>query len=268
MVDGWSCSYVASNVGGTLVIDSQSRLQLCGRFVLELAGKRLEERLPGRQGRMLIAYLAVNHGNAVHRDELIDALWPGQPPAGAPAALRVLVSKVRAVVGEDRVAGRSELSLALPDWTRIDVVEALDAVHRAESAIALGEWVRAWGPALSAWFVTRRRFLLDCDAPWIDEWRGRLDDVLDRAMECYATACLHLGGTELPAAERAARALVDHAPFRESGYVVLMETLEARGNVAEALRVYEQLRTTLREELGAIPGAAVREAHGRLLTRG
>ena len=35
-----------------------------------------------------------------------------------------------------------------------------------------------------------------------------------------------------------------------------MELLAARGNVAEALRVYDQLRVLLRDELGATPGAA------------
>ena len=35
-----------------------------------------------------------------------------------------------------------------------------------------------------------------------------------------------------------------------------MEALAARGNLAEALRVYDQLRVLLRDELGATPGAA------------
>ena len=49
-------------------------------------------------------------------------------------------------------------------------------------------------------------------------------------------------GTELAAAERSGRALVEAAPFRESGYRLLMEALAAQENIAEALRVYERLR--------------------------
>ena len=56
-----------------------------------------------------------------------------------------------------------------------------------------------------------------------------------RSLECYAAACLGLGGTELAGAERAARQLVRTAPLRESGCGLLMEALEAQGNVAEAL---------------------------------
>lgn len=242
-----------------------SRLQLCGRFVLELEGRRLEQRLPGRQGRMLLAYLAVNRDRIVDRDEMTEAIWPEHVPPAAPSALRALVSKVRAVVGARALMGRGELTLRLSPEIRVDVEDAVAAVHRAESAVALMDWRRAWGPALAACFVARRRFMADSEAPWIEAWRRRLDDVLDRGLECFASSCLHLGGTELPGAERAARQLIEHAAFRESGYRLLMEALEKRGNVAEALRVYEQLRTILRDELGTIPGPAVRELHSRLL---
>lgn len=195
----------------------------------------------------------------------MDALWPEVVPPTAPAALRAVVSKVRAALGPDVLVGRGELALVLPAGVRIDVEEALEAVHRAESAVALGEWGRAWAPALTASFVAGRRFMPDCEAPWIDDWRRRLDDVLERALECYAESCLHLGGTELPAAERAARRLIDCAPFRESGYRLLMEALAARGSIAEALRVHDDLRRVLREELGAVPGPAVQQVHRRLL---
>ena len=52
---------------------------------------------------------------------------------------------------------------------------------------------------------------------------------------------------------------------RESGYRYLMEALVARGNAAEALQVYEQLRTLLREELGAAPSPATQQLHRTLL---
>jgi tetratricopeptide (TPR) repeat protein len=54
-------------------------------------------------------------------------------------------------------------------------------------------------------------------------------------------------------------------PYRESGYVLLMEALAARGNVAEALRVFDTLRTLLRDELGTTPSPETIAAHERLL---
>ena len=44
-----------------------------------------------------------------------------------------------------------------------------------------------------------------------------------------------------------------------------MEALEQRGNVAEALLVYDRLRILLRNELGVAPSQAVQSVHRRLL---
>jgi len=43
-----------------------------------------------------------------------------------------------------------------------------------------------------------------------------------------------------------------------------MEVLAERGNAAEALQVYEQLRVLLRDELGTVPGEATQELHRRV----
>ena len=78
-------------------------------------------------------------------------------------------------------------------------------------------------------------------------------------------AGLAMGGTQLQSAERAARTLIETEPYRESGYVLLMEALAARGNVAEAMRVFDALRTLLRDELGTSPSPEAIAAHDRLL---
>lgn len=244
-----------------------TRVQLCGPLVVELGGRRIDGSLPSRQGRLLFAYLALNHGRPIARDELIEALWPQAIPNAAPAALTVLLSKLRAAVGHEVLRGRGEVTLALPEDARVDVDDAFAGVHAAESAVALGQWRRAWGPALRAQFIAARRLLPEHEAPWIDEWRRRLDDVLDHALEAYAASCLGIGGTELAGAERSARRLVARAPLRESGYRLLMDTLAAQGNVGEAMRVYDTARKTLREELGLAPGPAIQEAHARLLNQ-
>jgi SARP family transcriptional regulator, regulator of embCAB operon len=242
-----------------------TRVQLCGTFAVEMSGRRVDQAFPGRQGRLLFSYLVLYRSQLVPPDSLVDALWGDNPPAAAGAALNVLISKVRAAVGPDVLQGRGELSVTLPEPAHVDVEVAASALHAAESAVALQDWRRAWSPALAALFAARRGLLPEPDAPWAESWRRRLADMHARALECYATACLQLCGAELPGAERAARELLEVAPLRETGHLLLMQVLAARGNVAEALAAYERLRVLLREELGANPGWAVQDVHTKLL---
>ena len=241
-------------------------VQLCGRLACELRGRRIEQRLPSRQGRLAFAYLVLQRPRAVSRDDLIEAIWGGAPPKDHATALTVLLSKLRAAVGSDVLVGRGSVRIVLPDGARVDVEQALAAVHKAESAVVQEDWARAWPAALCAQYVAERPLLPDHDdLPWLDSWRRRLDDTRERALEAYAAACLGLGGTELAGAERAARRLVEGNPLRETGYDLLMRALAARGHVPEALRVYEQARSVLRDELGIPPGPAIAGLHAELL---
>jgi DNA-binding SARP family transcriptional activator len=247
---------------------AKARIQLCGRFVVEVDGARVEGTLPGRRGRILFAYLVLNRGRPAPRDELLVAGWGEDVPAEASNALSVLLSKLRRGLGADRLQGRAAVELLLPRATFVDVEAALEGAHRAESCIAEGRWAQAWGPAGIAYHVGTRPFLAGLEAPWIDQWRRRLEEARLRGLECYAAAGLGLGGPALAQAEERARMLTELAPYRETGHCILMEALAQRGNVAEALRAYEQLRVLLREELGIAPGPAVQAVHQRLLLRG
>ena len=240
-------------------------IQLCGRFVAQIDGRRLDADLPGRQGRMLFAFLVLNRDRSVSRPELVHALWGRDAPRNPADTLAALLSKVRSVVGDEHLVGRSNVELSLAVDAEVDVEQAIAAVHDAESACTLEDWPRAWGSSVAAQLVTQRTLLIEFEAEWIDEWRRHLESVWLRSLECYARACLGIGGTEIAGAERTARVLVHSAPLRENGYVLLMAALEAQGNSAEALSVYEDLRVTLRDELGASPSGAIQSTYLRLL---
>jgi DNA-binding SARP family transcriptional activator len=240
-----------------------TRIQLCGRVTVELDGRRVEDELPGRQGRLLFVYLAVHRTRPAVRDELLEVLWQGGAPANAETALSPLLSRLRRIVPLD---GRGSVRLALPLDAWIDLEAATEALHRAESAIAREAWDEAWGPARVPQHVCARGFLPGEDAPWIDELRRRVEELYLRSLELVAKAGFGIGGAELDTAERAARRLVELAPYRESGYRALMETLARRGNPAEALVIYDALRTRLRDELGTAPSAQTQELHRHLLS--
>jgi pentatricopeptide repeat protein len=242
-----------------------TRIQLCGRLAVELDGVRVEDRMPGRQGEVVFAYLVANRTRHVGREELVETLWPDHVPGRVDSSLSALLSKLRRALGRNVLDGRSTLQLRLPERAWVDLEAAMEAIHRAESALHREDWATAWSAARVTLHVARRPFLPGSDLPWTAEVRRQLSDAYARSLEATAEAGLAIGGAELDTAQRSARSLVREAPYRESGYRLLMESLARQDNVAEALRVYEQLRQRLRDELGTAPSAGTKELHRRLL---
>ena len=238
------------------------RIHLCGRLRVEVAGEHVEGMLGGRQGQVLLAYLVLNRFREVPRSEATSALWPSESSSSS-RALTAYLSKLRRALG-GCVEGRTEIRLALPAHAWVDVEAAEESLYRAEGALASGDWGRAYSAAHVALYIAERGFLAGCDLAWALEARRRIEDIHVRALECSAAASLAAGDAELPVAEKNARSAVELAPFRESAHRVLMEVLAARGNEAEALRVYAQLRERLQSELGTVPGRAVEAVHERL----
>jgi DNA-binding SARP family transcriptional activator len=250
------------------LILQNTRVQVCGRLAVVLDGRRCEEGLPGRQGKLLFVYLVLNRERDVARDELADVLWPDRLPAAADASLSAVISRLRRALGTELLQGRSAPRVVLPADAFVDLEAARAALHRAESATASEAWTDAWGPARVALHTAARGFFPGEDADWIQAVRAELDELRVRALECVAATGLGLRGGEVAAAERSGRALMRLAPYRESGWRYLIRALEAEGNLAEALLTYERLRRTLRDDLGTAPDPATQALHQRLLVAG
>jgi DNA-binding SARP family transcriptional activator/tetratricopeptide (TPR) repeat protein/KaiC/GvpD/RAD55 family RecA-like ATPase len=240
-------------------------MALFGGLQIQLDGYDAAERLPGRQGRALVAYLVLNEDRPVSRDELVDVLWPSQPPAAPEAALSSVLAKVRRVLGADLIKGRQALILQLPPDTYIDVYAVGKQTERAEHALASCDPAAALEAARAVLEVLDLPLLPDLDGDWIEAWRRRFDELALRALEASAGAGLALGESNLPAAERAACELVAREPFREAGYTLLMQAQATQGNVAQALRTFEQVRVLLRDELGVHPSPSLVALHDSLL---
>jgi len=97
------------------------RIQLCGMLAVEIEGRRREDELPGRQGRLLFCYLVASRARPVARRELLEVLWPDEPPPTAETTLTGVLSRLRRVVAEDILQGREQLRLVLPADSWIDV---------------------------------------------------------------------------------------------------------------------------------------------------
>ena len=245
------------------------RVHLCGRLQVDWDGERLEAALPGRQGRLLFAFLTLHRDRLVRRDELVAALWPDDRPAGGgDELLRPPLSRLRSALGPGRLEGRGELAIRFPTDTWVDREAVLEGLRRGRALLAAGDGYGSWDASRSALNIAEHGLLPGLEAVWLEPFRSALAEQRLDLLETLAWAGVQLGDGELPEAELAARAAIDAAPFRESARLVLLEVLRRRGNVAEALVAFDQFRIFLREELGTSPGAELLALHGDLLRAG
>ena len=93
-----------------------------------------ESVLPGRQGRLVLAMLAIEHRRPVSRGELAEELWPGDPPPSWDLGVRAIVSKTRSAIarlGVDPIEGAFgayRWIMATQSW--LDIEEAERRVRR------------------------------------------------------------------------------------------------------------------------------------------
>jgi len=234
------------------------RIYLTSQVRVEHGDVLIGERdLPGRQGRVVLAFLVAERDRPATRDELAEELWLDQPPAAWDKAVMAVVSKLRAALRRASL-GDSALAtsfgcyqLRIPADTWVDIEAAADAVHRAETALAAGDPRAAYPWAYVAYHVARRPFLAGEDGPWVRRKRIQLREIHLRALDC-TVECAAANG-EMAEAIQAAEDALAVEPFRETTYQRLMRVHAAAGNRAEALRAYERCRTVLAEELGVPP---------------
>ncbi|MGB0121206.1 MAG: BTAD domain-containing putative transcriptional regulator, partial [Solirubrobacterales bacterium] len=251
---------------GNSALKANPEITLCGRLSVSWDGKQLEGDLPGRQGRMLFAYLVLNRKHPVRRDQLVEALWADEGlPSGGDGLLSPPLSRLRKALGPGRLNGRSELSLELGDRVWIDWESAQEALGEAQTLLAEGDARGAWEKGLQAEATFGGGLLPGLEASWIDELRVLLEEYRLKSLEAIARAGARLGPAEFPRAERAARDAVEASPFRESARAAQIEVMRAQGNIAEALRTFDDLRVLLREDLGTFPSAELNELHDQLL---
>ena len=230
---------------------SRVSIELCGEVRLEVDGRRRERELPGRLGRVLLGYLALNRHRAVTRDELIEALWPKGAPGDPAGTLSTLLSGVRRCSAPSS-CGPGELRLVLPADARLDVETAAARVGRSRARAPRTPGGRGGGRG--ALDVLERGLLRGVDVPWLDAAGASSRTSGSPRSSCWRGRGWPRGSARtgaLAAAGGSSRS----APYRESGYALLMEAQAAQGNVAEALRTYERLRRLMRDELGAVPVA-------------
>jgi DNA-binding SARP family transcriptional activator/tetratricopeptide (TPR) repeat protein/DNA-binding XRE family transcriptional regulator len=223
-----------------------------GRAVIAVASPML---------RKLLGLLAIQPGREVGFDEIIDTLWEGSPPRTCRQLVHTYVGGLRQLLDESVVPRTVQGYRLLLEDGQSDVAEFGERVARAERAAADGAGLAAWQLYTEA---------VNC-------WRGpllgggltlhpaaiALTSRRTAAVLAWAELGLTLG--KYSPMVPALRTLAADQPLHEGLAARMMLALAGDGQQAEALAVYEELRTRLSDELGVDPGPEVTSAHLRVL---
>ncbi len=216
----------------------------------------------GLRRKAVLAVLALHAGEVVSTGQLTDAVWGQDAPATAVNTLQSHVSYLRTVLGDKgAILARPPGYLLDLCGDGTDVREAERLLRQAARSPEPAAAVRHLHNALNLW---RGRPLADVTGvAWLEEQAERLDLLRLRVEQALSEARLAAGehAELVPELERMA---ADH-PFDERIVEQLMLALYRSGRQADALAVYQRLRTTLDAELGIGPGQALRDLETAIL---
>jgi DNA-binding SARP family transcriptional activator len=252
--------------GATQPASPSLRVTLAGGLAMFVADDPRPAALPAGKAVTLLAMLLARRGRQVPTDTIVEALWGESPPAKAEQNVASLVSRLRRIVGRNRIVGtgRGYLWSGDPDC-RVDLDEAARLLEVAEADLAAGDASLASvaaGRALD--LVGSGEVLADQpQAAWVDEARRDGARLLRRARECAWTAALALGEPQR-GLDLAQAAVVDD-PLDEPAQRALMLAQQLAGAPGAALATFERLRERLAEELGADPAAETAQLHLAIL---
>lgn len=189
-----------------------------------------------RDAAALVKVLAITPDHRLHRDQVIDRLWPDLIAEDAAPRLHKAAHYARRTIGmSDAVVLRDELVALFPE--REIVVDASDWERRAEGALASGDPLEA---STVVDELPAEPLQQDLYEPWAAPLRERLALLRDRLLR---QACRW---EDLLAVD----------PTDEDASLSLMRQHVADGDPAAALAQFERMEAALRRELDIEPGAA------------
>lgn len=219
---------------------------LLGRFEVALSGEPVAASAwTRRHAASLVKLLALAPGRRLHREQLLDRLWPTDPIDTAVPKLHKAAHFARRAIGrDDAIVLRDQTVALFPDADV--VVDAAVFERLARAALTRGD-------------DEARRRAIDCyggellpDDPyddWLTERRQHL-------------ALLH---RELLRSTRQWSALVLLDPSDEDAQLGLIRAHAAAGRRSAALRQFARMERVLQRDLGVAPSAEAMRLRDELL---
>jgi WD40 repeat protein/DNA-binding SARP family transcriptional activator len=221
--------------------------------------------------RAVLALLTLSPYMRVHRETLIDVIWPDAPPAGAVQVVQTYVSRLRRVLDPVR-PGRDRQGLLVSDGAyyrlrvgadQLDLLTFERLAGRARAAAMAGEQSAACDAFELALQLWRGEPAADLDALRSHAVVARVSRIRAAAVLEYAELAGQMGHPDRMLGHLAD--LADREPLNEKVCAQLMLTLAAVGQQAAALHAFEDLRLRLDEQLGVLPGPELVQAHLQVL---
>jgi pimeloyl-ACP methyl ester carboxylesterase/DNA-binding SARP family transcriptional activator len=224
------------------------RIRLLGIFGVDIDDQPVPESMWTRRDvAALVKALALSPARRLHREQVVDMLWPDLSPQEAAPRLHKATHFARRAIGlPDAIVLRGGMILLLPDQpVTVDLVEFEAA---AESALA----ERGRGSAVNVLDRYEAEALPgDLYSEWADITRERVAALRRRLLR---------------QAQRWT-AVVELDPLDEEARVGLMHERARSGDLHGALREYERWERLLQRELGDKPGADARSLRDELAER-
>src|SRR5436190_5723637 len=208
-----------------------------------------------RKAKTLVKLLALAPGHRLHRDAVVDVLWPDQDPAAATNNLHQAMHAARRALGGPHVMLHDDVVALEAVTVDVDLFEETAAKARVTgSNDELRDAVESWTGALLP---------EDVYEEWATPHRDRLTEI-------YAAVVTQLGAAlaETNGADEAVALLEPLSadrPLDEVLHRALLRALAASGRRFEAISAYEHLREALDAEYAAEPQPETKAVYRELL---
>ena len=243
-----------------------------GKFGLTANGHGIAlEKWKRRQAETLLKLLVTHLDRPVHRERILDCLWPDVDEERGWGRLKVTMYYLRTQL---RASGAAEDTIRTVEgayllrrdavWTDAQNFESLVTEGRAFQARGLiEEALRCFDEAQ---FLYRGDYLeQDVYADWCAEERERLGEIymemLTRKAEC------HEQRSEYVEAAQVCRKALVHDPCRESFHCALMQNLVHLGRADWAIAQFRHCKTVLAREFGVEPMPETQRLYQQILAQ-
>jgi DNA-binding SARP family transcriptional activator len=243
---------------------------LGGLAILDDKGRPINVKWPSEKTRSLFTYMVIHREMPVHRELLLEQIWPDMEPQRANVNFRNTATRLRQAllnaldgqVNKDDIFTFKHKKYQLLSGVRIKVdTEEFDRIFKEASAIEEPE-ARS-KHVIRALELYRGDFLPENYDTWTDIHRQRLKENFLNNLHWLAGYAARIGDNDgcISACEK----YLAHEPFSEEISRLCMQVLVRLGRVGAVKNRYEQLKKALRQILRTAPSKETQEFYKTLI---